>query len=130
MTLHKVELELALELLSPLHIGTGYGLAGYLDARVLTDEDGYPYVPGSSLKGRLRNYLARLGAWDKDKEINLHQECAARVEQAVADFQRVPPPGADAMFDHLYAALPEAMEPQRAMARRLAAPAADGTRHG
>lgn len=79
---------------------------------------------------RLRNYLARLGAWDKDREISLHQECTARVEQAVADFQRVPPPGADAMFDHLYAALPETMEPQRAMARRLAALAADGKRHG
>lgn len=79
---------------------------------------------------RLRNYLARLGAWDKDREISLHQECAARVEQAVADFLQVPPPDADAMFDHLYAALPRSLEPQRAMARRQPAPAAHGERHG
>ncbi|HEX8887514.1 MAG TPA: pyruvate dehydrogenase (acetyl-transferring) E1 component subunit alpha [Noviherbaspirillum sp.] len=79
---------------------------------------------------RLRNYLARLGAWDKDKEIRLHQECADRVEQAVADFLQTPPPGVDAMFDHLYAALPRSLEHQRDMARRQPAPAAHGTRHG
>jgi 2-oxoisovalerate dehydrogenase E1 component alpha subunit len=79
---------------------------------------------------RLRNYLARLGAWDKDKEICLHQECAARVERAVADFLQIPPPGVDAMFDHLYAALPKSLERQRAMARRQPAPAAHGEHHG
>lgn len=60
MPLYKVDLQLRLELLTPLHIGTGYGLAGYIDARTLTDYEGYPYIPGSSLKGRLRYYLQRL----------------------------------------------------------------------
>ena len=60
MTLHTVEMSLRLELTSALHIGTGYGLAGYLDALTLTDADGYPYVPGSSLKGRLRYYATDL----------------------------------------------------------------------
>jgi len=56
MALHKVELNLRLELASALHIGTGYGLAGYLDALTMTDAAGLPYVPGASLKGRLRYY--------------------------------------------------------------------------
>jgi pyruvate dehydrogenase E1 component alpha subunit len=79
---------------------------------------------------RLRNYLVRLGAWDKDREISLHQECTARVEQAVANFLEIAPPNVDAMFDHLYAALPRTLEPQRAMARRQPAPAAHGERDG
>lgn len=60
MALHTIEISLRLELTSALHIGTGYGLAGYLDALTLTDADGYPYVPGSSLKGRLRYYAREL----------------------------------------------------------------------
>jgi CRISPR/Cas system CSM-associated protein Csm3 (group 7 of RAMP superfamily) len=60
MALYKVDLQVRLELVTPLHVGTGYGLAGYIDARTLTDPDGYPYIPGSSLKGRLRYYLRRL----------------------------------------------------------------------
>jgi pyruvate dehydrogenase E1 component alpha subunit len=79
---------------------------------------------------RLRNYLVRLGAWDKDREISLHQECTARVEQAVANFLEIAPPNVDAMFDHLYAALPRSLEPQRAMARRQPAAAAHGERDG
>ncbi len=68
MALHKVELSLRLELASALHIGTGYGLAGYLDALTIADADDFPYVPGSSLKGRLRYYAADLlSNWDQGR---------------------------------------------------------------
>ena len=60
MALHKIDIRLRLELASALHIGTGYGLAGYLDARTFAGPDGYPLVPGSSLKGRLRFYTSQL----------------------------------------------------------------------
>jgi CRISPR/Cas system CSM-associated protein Csm3 (group 7 of RAMP superfamily) len=60
MAQYKIDLQVRLELMTPLHLGTGYGLAGYLDARTLTDANGYPYIPGASLKGRLRYYMRRL----------------------------------------------------------------------
>ena len=73
--------------------------------------------------GRLRKHLVRLGAWDKAREEALHQDLAAEVEQAVAEYLAVAKPGVDAMFDHLYATLPAALEVQRSEARRWAAPA-------
>jgi pyruvate dehydrogenase E1 component alpha subunit len=69
---------------------------------------------------RLRNYLARIDAWNKDAEEALQRECAEQVNQAVEAYLAVPPPGPDAMFDCLYAALPAALEAQRAEARRFA----------
>jgi pyruvate dehydrogenase E1 component alpha subunit len=69
---------------------------------------------------RLRNCLARSGAWDKDKEEALQRECAEQVNQAVDDFLAIAPPDPDAMFDCLYATLPAALEEQRAAARRFA----------
>lgn len=60
MNEHRVDLQLTILLESPLHIGTGYGHAGFLDAVMVTDVRGYPYVPGSSLKGRLRHYARTL----------------------------------------------------------------------
>ena len=65
---------------------------------------------------RLRSYLVRLGAWDKDKEADLHKQCAALVDQAAQAFLNTPAPAASAMFDCLYATLPRALEAQRAMA--------------
>lgn len=56
----KVEITMQLQLEAPLHTGVGYGLAGFLDARTLLDAQGYPYIAGSTLKGRLRYYLRRL----------------------------------------------------------------------
>ncbi len=65
---------------------------------------------------RLRNYLVRLNAWDKEREAALHRDCAAQVDQAAQAFLKTPAPAASAMFDHLYATLPRALETQRAMA--------------
>lgn len=60
MTSHHVDLRLTVLLDSPLHIGVGYGHAGFLDAVMTTDAQGHPYIPGSSLKGRLRYYMAQI----------------------------------------------------------------------
>jgi pyruvate dehydrogenase E1 component alpha subunit len=67
---------------------------------------------------RLRNYLAKIGAWDKEREEQLARACAEQVAQAVDSYLAIAPPGPEEMFDHLYAALPAAMREQRAEALR------------
>jgi hypothetical protein len=37
------------------HVGSGYGLAGRIDAAVRRDGNGLPFVPGSAVKGKLRH---------------------------------------------------------------------------
>jgi 2-oxoisovalerate dehydrogenase E1 component alpha subunit len=69
---------------------------------------------------RLRRHLARIGAWDKDREDALQHECMAQVNDAVEAYLALPHPTSDAMFDCLYATLPVALEPQRLEARRFA----------
>ena len=69
---------------------------------------------------RLRNYLERAKAWDKDQEDRLLKECSEAINQAVDDYLAVPAPSAEAMFDHLYAMLPDTMREQRATALRFA----------
>jgi len=70
--------------------------------------------------GRLRTYLAAKGFWTKDREDALLKQCAAEVEQAVAAYLATPAQRNDSMFDHLYAALPFAMQSQLEEARRFA----------
>jgi pyruvate dehydrogenase E1 component alpha subunit len=67
---------------------------------------------------RLRAFLTRSGAWSKDDEEQLLAECNARVQAALEDYQRLPPPAPEAMFDSLHAALPDAYAGQRAEAQR------------
>lgn len=77
---------------------------------------------------RLRNYLVRLGAWDKQQEEQLTRESSELVKQAVDAYLATPAPRTEAMFDYQYATLPEALQEQRAMALHFAG--ADGGRHG
>jgi 2-oxoisovalerate dehydrogenase E1 component subunit alpha len=67
---------------------------------------------------RLREYMARAGIWNKDREEALQKECADAVARAVEAYQSTPAPSPDAMFDHLYAVLPRVMEEQRKTARK------------
>ncbi|MFZ5509602.1 MAG: pyruvate dehydrogenase (acetyl-transferring) E1 component subunit alpha [Pseudomonadota bacterium] len=69
---------------------------------------------------RLRNHLARIGAWDKGKEEALLRECADEVNRAVEEYLAVPPPPPEAMFDHLYATLPAPLQEQRQQALHFA----------
>ncbi|SAK57622.1 pyruvate dehydrogenase (acetyl-transferring) E1 component subunit alpha [Caballeronia ptereochthonis] len=73
---------------------------------------------------RLRLYLMRMKVWDKEQEEALGKACHAEVERAVEAYLATPAPDTSAMFDHLYAALPRAMQEQLATARRFA-PAGD-----
>ena len=67
---------------------------------------------------RLREYLAREGAWNKDREEALQKECADAVAKAVEAYQSTPMPPVDFMFDHLYATLPPSMQAQLDTARK------------
>lgn len=62
-----VQCELEIGLLSALHIGTGFGVAGLVDDRTTvgpvphqSNLPALPYIPGASLKGRLRMYAYNL----------------------------------------------------------------------
>jgi pyruvate dehydrogenase E1 component alpha subunit len=62
---------------------------------------------------RVRNFLAAAGDWDKAREEALVRECSERVQGAVDEYMRTPPPQPAAMFEHVYAALPAALAAQR-----------------
>jgi len=66
MAMLEVEIKLTVTLRSAMHIGTGFGLAQLIDDRIVQgphpDVPGeeFPYIPGSSLKGRLRHHTREL----------------------------------------------------------------------
>jgi len=66
---------------------------------------------------RIREYLVKAGAWNDAKEHSLLQDCARLVDAAVNEYLHSVKPSTDAMFDHLFAALPPHLEEQRATAR-------------
>lgn len=69
---------------------------------------------------RLRTYLLGKGVWSKEQETALLKECAEEVEGAVADYLGTPVAASDAMFEYLYAELPQSLQAQREIARRFA----------
>lgn len=66
---------------------------------------------------RLRAYLNAAGLWTQAKEQALLAECEQAVDKAVAEYQSIPPQRPEAMFDYLYARLPEALTAQRQAAQ-------------
>jgi pyruvate dehydrogenase E1 component alpha subunit len=93
-----------------------------------TADDATRYRPAAELESawlrepliRTRRYLESLGAWDDAKEKALRDDCSAQIEAAVRAYQATPRDSTDAMFDHLFANLPEALEEQKDTARRWA----------
>jgi pyruvate dehydrogenase E1 component alpha subunit len=74
---------------------------------------------------RLRAYLTANGLWDSTREQALQSECAAQVDAAVAEYSSSVKPSTDAMFDHLFAALPDHLREQRAQARKYSSNRSD-----
>jgi pyruvate dehydrogenase E1 component alpha subunit len=70
---------------------------------------------------RLREYLSRARVWDADQERAWLEECALKVDAAVAEYAARPKPSTDAMFDHLFASLPGHLHEQRLTARKYGA---------
>ncbi|MHC1733396.1 MAG: RAMP superfamily CRISPR-associated protein [Bacteroidales bacterium] len=55
-----IEIFYTIKPISPLRIGTGIGKAGYLDNTVVRDSYGQPFIPGSTIKGKVRATAFRL----------------------------------------------------------------------
>jgi len=65
---------------------------------------------------RLRHHLLAAGVWSKADEEKLLHESSEQVQRAVQAYLDTPRPPPEFMFDHLYATLPAALDPQRAQA--------------
>ncbi len=62
---------------------------------------------------RLRQYIGATGVWSKAQEEALLSDSALEVEAAVQAYLAMPPQPPEALFDHLYAELPETLHAQR-----------------
>lgn len=61
----KVILKINMVLLSDAILGSGYSIPGEEDIAVCQDENGYPYMKGSSFKGLLKESMENLAAWQQ-----------------------------------------------------------------
>ncbi|MFA5677557.1 MAG: pyruvate dehydrogenase (acetyl-transferring) E1 component subunit alpha [Pseudomonas sp.] len=66
---------------------------------------------------RLRRYLEAAGEWNQNLEESAQNDCAAAVEAEVERYLETPHPPPGAMFDHLYATLPDSLRWQLREAR-------------
>lgn len=66
---------------------------------------------------RFRSFLKSREWWDDSMENELLQEARSRVDEAIEEYKNIQPiRPSTLMFDHLYAELPIALEPQRKIA--------------
>lgn len=85
-----------------------------------TADDAKRYVPAQDIKSawerepiaRLGYYLEAQGLWSKEKEAELHKELTMEIEKMVQEYINTPPQKPTAMFDYLYAKLPQALQSQ------------------
>ena len=61
--IERVELRVTMELLSDAIFGSGYSIPGGEDIAVVRDNEGYPYLPGTAVKGLLRESLENWITW-------------------------------------------------------------------
>jgi 2-oxoisovalerate dehydrogenase E1 component alpha subunit len=120
------------EALETARHGAGPSLIEALTYRLsdhTTADDASRYRSGQEVKEawalepliRVRAYLRNAGVWDPAKEKTLLEECALKVDAAVTEYLMKSKPSTDAMFDHLFAALPAQLRGQRLAARKYGA---------
>ncbi len=68
---------------------------------------------------RLRKYLTDLGLWDEAQEKTWIEDCGKRVDVEINAYLETPVQPVEAMFDYLYAELPEELRAQRETAIAL-----------
>jgi 2-oxoisovalerate dehydrogenase E1 component alpha subunit len=91
-----------------------------------TADDASRYRPAAEVKDawalepliRVREFLIKGAVWDAAKERALLEECTLKVDAAVSEYLARAKPSTDAMFDHLFAALPAHLHEQRRVARK------------
>ena len=70
---------------------------------------------------RIRQYLKRTGIWNEEQERALLHDCTRQVDFAVNEYLSSAKQSTDAMFDTLFAELPQHLREQRATARKYSA---------
>lgn len=73
MVRHKIRIDYKLDMLSRFHCGTGHSF-GLIDEVVRKDRDGYMYIPGSTIKGLLREGCENILKIFKEDVRDPHQE--------------------------------------------------------
>ena len=68
---------------------------------------------------RLRKYLTGLQLWDEDREKAWIEDCGRRVDEEIDAYLQTPVQPVEAIFDYLYAELPEDLRAQRDAALAL-----------
>jgi pyruvate dehydrogenase E1 component alpha subunit len=69
---------------------------------------------------RIRRYLTDIGAWNEEKEAELLEQAAIKVDAAVQKYLNTAKAPVESMFDYMYAEVPELLEEQREHAMRYA----------
>jgi pyruvate dehydrogenase E1 component alpha subunit len=121
--------ELVSEALEAARHGAGPAVIEALTYRLsdhTTADDASRYRSGQEVKDawalepliRIRAFLVKARLWDAAKEQSLLEECTRQVDEAVTEYLGQTKPSTDAMFDHLFAALPEHLHEQRVTARK------------
>ena len=70
--------------------------------------------------GRLRHYLIAQSVWSREHEEHALAEATAEIDHAAECYLATPPQPVAAMFDHLFAELPETLRRQRVQAMAAA----------
>ncbi|MGQ9626635.1 MAG: RAMP superfamily CRISPR-associated protein [Anaerolineae bacterium] len=71
----RVEIEVRARFANPFNVGSGAEAGSFAERPTLRDKDGWPFIPASSLKGRLRHECERLAKHllgERWKEYNCH----------------------------------------------------------
>lgn len=55
-----VQLTLSITAHTPLFVGSGFGVAGIIDAKTVRNSGGSVYIPASTIKGRLKSHYRKL----------------------------------------------------------------------
>ena len=67
----KIELNLEIKFKAPFIVGSGFGIAGLVDSKSIRYGVGVPYIPATSIKGKIRaEYKKNMLAIDKGKICN------------------------------------------------------------
>ena len=85
----RVELRVTLELLSDAIFGSGYSIPGGEDIAVVRDEAGYPYIPGTAVKGLLRESMENWAAWTGGDSAVISEILGESGWEGVADCRRL-----------------------------------------
>lgn len=84
-----VTIRVTMELLSDAIFGSGFSIPGGEDIAVCRDENGYPYLKGTTLKGLLRESLENLIAWTGGDMANVAEMLGVPGWDGTAEERRV-----------------------------------------